>query len=213
MPYYRAGGGLRASSLCAGDGLSDKARHFMRWLSVIAVLLAVGCIVPAPSAERSGSAPARVAAPPSPPAEVRNGAVFDGKVEMVGAVLNPGRAQAGESVKVTVTYKVLEEVAADYIIFVHVEDIDGRVDRINADHAPAGGTYPTSRWKKGDVVKDEYVVYVPPTMPVRGLTILTGFWDPKSDGRMAVKNPEAVRHDGNNRVMLAQVPVIGAQQQ
>ena len=86
--------------------------------------------------------------------------------------------------------------------------MDGRVDRINADHAPAGGTYPTSRWKKGDVVKDEFVVYVPPTMPVRGLTIYIGFWDPKNDSRMVVKNPEAVRHDGNNRVMLAQIPVI-----
>lgn len=185
----------------------------MRWALAFVLLVCQSCIVPAPSAEKSGSAPQRPVAPPAPPAEVRNGANFDGKIELVGAVLNPGRVQAGESLKVTVSYRVLEEVQADYMIFVHVEDIDGRVDRINADHAPAGGTYPTSRWKKGDVVKDEYVVYVPPTMPVRGLTILTGFWDPKSDGRMAVKNPEAVRHDGNNRVMLAQVPVIGAQQQ
>jgi hypothetical protein len=125
-----------------------------------AILLALGaaCIVPAPSAEKAGNTPQRPAAPPAPPAEVRNGAIFDGKIEMVGAVLNPGRVQTGESLKVTVSFKVMEEIENDYMIFVHVEDIDGRVDRINADHAPAGGTYPTSRWKKGDVVKDEFVV-------------------------------------------------------
>jgi hypothetical protein len=176
------------------------------------LLLTAGCIVPAPSAERQSGAPQRPVASAAPPAEVKNGANFDDKIEMVGAVVNPSRVQVGESVKVTVSYRVLAELDKDYMIFVHVEDMDGRVERINADHAPAGGTYPTSRWKKGDIVKDEYVIYVPPTMPVRGLTILTGFWDPKTDGRLAVKNPEAVRHDGLNRVMLVQIPVAGGAQ-
>jgi hypothetical protein len=185
----------------------------MRLALAFFALFTAACIVPAPSSEKSSGAVPRPVAPPAPPAQVRNGALFDGKIEMIGAELNPGKVQTGESLKVTVSYRVIEEVEADYMIFVHVEDIDGRVDRINADHAPAGGTYPTSRWKKGDVVKDEYVIYVPPTMPVRGLTILTGFWDPKNDARMVVKNPEAVRHDGNNRVMLAQVPVAGGQPQ
>ena len=186
----------------------------MRLAFAFFALFTAACIVPAPSAEKGGNAgPPKPVAPAAPPAQVRNGAIFDGKVEMIGAEFNPGKVQTGESLKVTVSYRVIEEIENDYMIFVHVEDIDGRVDRINADHAPAGGTYPTSRWKKGDVVKDEYVVYVPPTMPVRGLTILTGFWDPKNDQRMVVKNPEAVRHDGNNRVMLGQIPVAGGQPQ
>jgi hypothetical protein len=185
----------------------------MRRALVLFAVLAAGCIVPAPSAERQGGAVPKPVGPAAPPAEVKNGANFDGKIEMLGAIINPSRVQAGESVKVTVSYRALEEIDKDYMIFVHVEDVDGRVDRINADHAPAGGTYPTSRWKKDDVVKDEYVIYVPPTMPVRGLTILTGFWDPKTDGRLAVKNADAVRHDNNGRVMLAQIPVAGGQPQ
>ena len=185
----------------------------MRRALVLLSVFAASCIVPAPSAEKTGNAPQRPIAAAAPPAEVRNGANFDNKIEMVSALFNPGKAQVGESMKVTITFKVLEEIDIDYMIFVHVEDVDGRVDRINADHAPAGGTYPTSRWKKGDLVKDEFVIYVPPQMPVRGLTILTGFWDPKTDGRMVVKNPDAVRHDGNNRVMLATIPVTGGQPQ
>jgi len=178
-------------------------------------LLAWGCIVPAPSEEKKAGrpgGPARPAQPSSPPVEVKSGCNFDDRVEMVGAVLSPGRVNAGESLKVSVTFRVLEEIPADYMVFVHVEDVDGRVDRLNADHAPAGGSNPTSRWKKGDVVKDEFVIYVPPTMPVRGLNLLIGFWDPKTDARMVVKNPDQVRHDGNNRVLLAQVPVTPQQQ-
>ena len=70
--------------------------------------------------------------------------------------------------------------------------VDGRVDRINADHPPAGGQYPTSKWKKGETVRDDFQIYVPPGMNVRGLNILMGFWDPKTDIRLPLKNLDAI---------------------
>jgi len=170
------------------------------------VLLAAACIVPAPSSEK---APERqkAAGPPAQPIEVRNGANFEDKVELVGATLAPGRVAPGEALRVTAFFRVLAAVPEDYMIFVHVEDVDGRVDRLNADHAPVQGSYPTSKWKVGETVKDEFTIYVPPGMPVRGLNLLIGFWDPKTDARMKLKNVDAVRHDNNNRILLAQVPV------
>lgn len=171
------------------------------------VLLLAGCIVPAPSSEK---APERQkVAAPAQPIDVRNGANFEDKVELVGATLNPGRVTAGEALRVTAFFKVLDAVPEDYTIFVHVEDVDGKVDRLNADHTPVQGTYPTTKWKKGETVKDEFTIYVPPGMPVRGLNLLIGFWDPKTDSRLKLKNVEAVRHDNNNRILLAQVPVGG----
>ncbi|MBK7864162.1 MAG: hypothetical protein IPJ65_37315 [Archangiaceae bacterium] len=174
---------------------------------VVVLMLCGACIVPAPSSEKSPERQ-KVAAP-AQPIEVRNGANFEDKVELVGATLAPGRVAPGESLRVAVFFKVLDEIKDDYMIFVHVEDVDGRVDRLNADHAPVQGTYPTTKWKKGETVKDEFTIYVPPQMPVRGLNLLIGFWDPKSDARLKVKNTDAVRHDNNNRVLLAQVPVGG----
>jgi hypothetical protein len=167
--------------------------------------LSAACIVPAPSSEK---APERQkAAAPAAPIEVRNGAIFEDKVELVGATLSPGRVAPGEALRVTAFFRVIEEIPDDYMIFVHVEDVDGKVDRLNADHSPVQGTYPTSKWKKGETVKDEFTIYVPPGMPVRGLNLLIGFWDPKTDQRMKLKNVDAVRHDNNNRILLAQVPV------
>jgi hypothetical protein len=179
-----------------------------RWGSwVMLAALAGGCIVPAPSSEK---APERQkAAAPAQPIEVRNGAIFEDKVELIGAQLAPGRVAPGEALRVTAYFRVLEQLPDDYMIFVHVEDVDGRVDRLNADHAPMQGAYPTSKWKKGETVKDEFTIYVPPGMPVRGLNLLIGFWDPKTDARLKLKNVDAVRHDNNNRILLAQVPVQG----
>jgi hypothetical protein len=34
-----------------------------------------------------------------------------------------------------------------------------------------------------------------------------GLWEPRSDTRMKLTNPDAVRHDGKDRILLAQIPV------
>ncbi|MBX7097798.1 MAG: hypothetical protein K1X89_08805 [Myxococcaceae bacterium] len=174
--------------------------------ALLACILLSGCIVPAPTSGEK-AAPEAKRGPPAQPVQVQNGANLGDKVEIQGLILNPGRAYPGDSVRVSAFFKVLDEIPADYMVFVHVEDIDGRVDRLNADHAPAGGANPTSKWKKGDVVRDDFQIYVPPTMQVRGLNVLLGFWDPKTDQRLVLKNPDAVRHDGANRILVAQIPL------
>jgi hypothetical protein len=100
----------------------------------------------------------------------------------------------------------VEELSADYMVFVHVEDVDGRVERMNLDHKPGGGQYPTNQWKKGEIIKDEFVVYVPP-VPVRALNVWAGFWDPKTDTRLRLRNVDQVRNDGKDRLLLLQIPV------
>jgi hypothetical protein len=178
----------------------------MRSLFLCAVVCSSACIIPAPSTE---SAPERQRAvlPVAPPIQVKNGANLGDKVEISGMIITPGRVAPGESVKISVFYKVLDEMQIDYAVFAHIEDVDGKVERLNADHPPAGGQYPTSKWKKGETVQDDFQVYVPPAMNVRGLNILMGFWDPKTDARLPLKNPEAIRNDGQNRILVGQFPV------
>lgn len=172
------------------------------WIAA-AALACTSCIVPAPSSEGVESTKAAAA----PPIQVQNGANLGDKIEIAGAIFQPGRAAPGEAIRASVFFKVLDTIPADYYVFVHVEDADGRVDRINADHAPVQGQIPTSKWQKGQTVRDDFQIYVPPGMPVRGLNVLLGMWDPKTDQRLVLKNPEAVRHDGSNRILIAQIPV------
>ncbi|MHB8879195.1 MAG: hypothetical protein ACYC8T_36310 [Myxococcaceae bacterium] len=176
-------------------------------VGIVAALAFAGCIVEAPSGQKANPEKARAVVAQAPPATVQNGANLEGKIEIVGATLTPGRVMTGESVKVAVFFKVLDTIDQDLTVFVHADDADGRTDRVNADHKPAGGSYPTNQWKKGETVKDEFSLYVPPGMPVRGLNLYIGFWDPKTDARLKLMNPDAVRSDGNNRILVAQIPV------
>ena len=175
------------------------------FLAVLALGLS-SCIVQAPTSEGAQPAGAPRGAP-APPGEARLGANFGDKVELVNAILNPSRAVAGEPVRVTMNFRVLEAPDRDWYIFVHVEDVDGRVERFNVDHAPRAK--PTSQWQKGEVVRDEFDVPLPAGMPVRGINLLVGFWDPRApDQRLPLKNRDQVRNDGQNRVLLATVPVV-----
>lgn len=177
----------------------------MRFLLFCAVVCSA-CIVPAPSTESAPEKQKTVVAN-APPLQLKSGANMGDKIEITGLVVTPGSVTPGEAVRITGFYKVLDDIPIDYSVFVHVEDVDGKVDRINADHPPAGGQYPTSKWKKGETVRDDFQVYVPPGMNVRGLNILMGFWDPKTDIRLPLRNLDAIRNDGQNRVMVGSFPV------
>lgn len=172
------------------------------------LVVTAACIVPAPTKEgtKQGST-----LPPAAPLQLNVGANLEDKVRIVSTVVNPGRMSPGEQARVLVNFEVLDEIGSDYLVFVHVEDVDGRMERLNADHQPAGGARPTSTWKKGEIIRDEFLVYLPPNVPVRGINVLLGLWEARTDHRMVLKNVNEVRHDNNNRILVAQIPVVAAE--
>lgn len=171
-------------------------------------LVATACIVEAPTKEGTQASAARP--PPAPPMEFKNGANFADQVELVSAIVNPSRAMPGDSVRVSLNFRVLGPIDRDYMIFVHVEDVDGRVDRLNVDHAPR--LKPTSAWQPGEVIRDDFEIPIPPQMAVRGLNLIMGFWDPRTDQRMPLKNKDQVRNDGRDRIYVATIPMVPAPQ-
>lgn len=173
---------------------------------LLPAVLLCACIVEAPGgaseAERRQATVQQV-----PPLALKSGAILGGKVELAAATIQPGRVVPGEPARVSVFFKVLEPLAEDYMVFVHVEDPDGRMERMNIDHKPSGGIYPTTQWKPGETVKDDFTLYVPSRAQVRALNIWMGLWEPRSDTRLKLTNPDVVRNDGKDRILLAQVPV------
>lgn len=150
---------------------------------------------------------AQAVVPQVPPLSTTIGANLDGKVELAASSIVPGRIAPGEQAKVTLYFKVLEELDKEYVVFVHVEDGDGRGPRLNLDHRPAGGTYPTTQWRKSETVKDEFFFAMPSGISAKRLNLWAGLWDPQADLRLTLRNPESARNDGNNRVLVAQLPV------
>ena len=176
----------------------------MRHLLFALTLFSFGCIVEAPGGDKqSPSASASAPRPGARPVGVRNGANFDGKVELLAASFNPPVLVPGDVSEVKLYFRVLQPLGEDWQIFVHAEDPDGKVQRANFDHAPKR---PTSSWRPGETIEDTFAVGVPPGSGQRALDLWVGFWLPRSEARLAVKNPEAVRAD-NGRVLLAHLLV------
>jgi hypothetical protein len=176
-------------------------------LALGVALLLSGCIVEAPAEyvppPPRGGEPASVAAP----IQARSGARLGDKLEIVSVQVTPGSVAPGRPARVTIVFRVLEELNADLRVFIHAEDPANKAPRLIFDHAPAQGRHPTTQWKKGETVRDEFQINLPSRTQARALNLWGGLWDPQTDVRLTLSNPNEVRHDGRHRVLLVQVPV------
>jgi hypothetical protein len=176
-----------------------------RTLALVSLLsILPSCIVEAPtSSDKSASQAARGQVKVVP---VKNGAVLGDLAELVGATFAPPSVSPGDATRVVLVFRVIKPTTDDWQVFVHVEDAEGRGERLNADHPLR---VPTSTWKAGDLVQDEFPLTLPPGWRARAVNVFVGLWLPSTNARMKVKNPEAVRTDGNDRILLVQLPVAG----
>ncbi|HVP62502.1 MAG TPA: hypothetical protein VMT11_18235 [Myxococcaceae bacterium] len=176
-------------------------RHALALVSLLGVLPA--CIVEAPTSSKPGPPQSRSQVAPVP---VKNGAVLGDLAELVGATFAPPSVSSGDATRVVLVFRGIKPTTEDWQVFVHLEDAEGRGERLNADHPLRA---PTSTWKAGEVVQDEFVLTLPPGWKSRAVNVFVGLWLPSTNARMKVRNPEAVRTDGNDRVLLVQLPVVG----
>src|SRR5690606_35593549 len=101
-------------------------------------------------------------------------------------------------------YRALTELDEDWKVFVHVDDQEGNARRINADHWPARGRFPTSYWRAGDVIVDRYGFTSPASGATR-LELWTGFFE--GENRLPLSRAGSARGDGSNRVRAAVIPL------
>jgi hypothetical protein len=66
-----------------------------------------------------------------------------------------GALMAGDRLKVRLVWQAMTEMDHDYTSFVHLESPAGVIWGQH-DGPPAGGSYPTSHWRPGDLVADEH---------------------------------------------------------
>ena len=123
------------------------------------------------------------------------GANYEDRVELIGYDLElPGGDSigAGQHFEVTWYWRVLGNPPAGYQIFVH---IDGHGSRLNGDHIPVGGRYPTKLWEKGDVIVDRQELTVPANYRVGDYVLHVGLFN--GSKRLEVKSGP---NDGDDRV-------------
>lgn len=135
--------------------------------------------------------------PPAPKVPVK--ANFEDKLELLGYDL-PAEASRGGDILVRLYFKVLQPVGGSYKVFLH---FDGPGSRVNGDHVPLDGRFPTQFWSTGTYVTDEYLLKPDRATEPTGLfQLYFGFFS--GDRRLKVKEGPS---DGENRVRLGSVHV------
>ncbi len=125
------------------------------------------------------------AVPPDPDPPVT--AHFSGGVQLLDVSVEPSVEQPEPSEKpgflrVRIRWRATAPLTEEYTIFLHYLRDGERLAQ--ADGQPAGGHYPTTQWRPGDVINDDHLVEgVTTPLPGRD-TLLFGFWQPESGNRL-----------------------------
>lgn len=177
-----------------------------------AFLTGVGCIerAPTPAAKRAefDRGPVQsLLVSEVPSTAISQGAIFDHAIELVAFDYFPRMPRPGDTVDVTFFWRVLRPPEVNYKIFVHGE-AHGATGRLNADHWPAEGRYPTGVWQAGEIIRDRFPVRVSRHFEGDALSLWTGFYRArKSEERLRLTSVGAGKGDGKNRLRVVSIPI------
>jgi hypothetical protein len=131
---------------------------------------------------------------------------FGAEIELVGYDVT-ARVAPGETLRVTLYWRALQPVPFDYKVFVHLLGPgDQSVLLAQDDSQPAGWTYPTTRWRPGETIRDEHLLAIPSSAPRGDYRLVVGLYDSATGERPIVRDTAGSEIAGR-RVTLRQIQV------
>ena len=88
----------------------------------------------------------------------------NGRARLAGYRFAPERARPGEVVTLTLFWQPDGPLAAPHKVFVHVDDASGKT-RVQQDAEPLAGQRPTTGWRAGEEIVDNYGLPLPADLP------------------------------------------------
>ena len=179
------------------------SKRSLGWLYLVALGgLAMGCVEQAedkPTKEDEEFIKKNLLSAPPTPQFVVN-ADLDGKVTYLGMDASPNPVEAGKDVRLTHYWKVNVAPGEGWKMFTHISGTN-KQGFANVDHTPISGKYPPSRWKAGDIIRDQHTFRPPAGWTYDHLEVYVGLY--KGGERMAIKS--GPRDD--NRVFAGSIPM------
>ncbi len=115
------------------------------------------------------------------------------QVRLLGYNIESG-FRPGDGLHLTLFWQALREMDRDYTVFVHLNDETGRI-RGQSDSQPVDGLYPTGRWEKGEIVRDQYEVLIPAEAPPGAYRLEVGMYLAETGERLPVSGQGEDRGD------------------
>ena len=128
---------------------------------------------------------------------------FDNKVELVGWDA-PAVIGAHQDFRLKLYFKVNAPLPGSYKVFVH---IDGAGTRINGDHVPLDGKFPTNYWVAGTYITDEHMIH--PSDNNTATAPNSGFYQVYMGMYLGAERLKIVSgpSDGDNRARLGAITI------
>jgi hypothetical protein len=108
--------------------------------------------------------------------------IFGGQIALAGYQFEPTTDYLG----VTLAWKAQSAQLPDYTVFVQILTAETDERLAGVDAPPLKGEWPTSRWVKGEVVVDEYLVAIPPDFPTGYYKVIVGLYHPETGQRLTL---------------------------
>ncbi|MFB0536466.1 MAG: ArnT family glycosyltransferase [Anaerolineae bacterium] len=109
--------------------------------------------------------------------------------------------------RITYFWQCLEEMEEDYTLVTQFDGYHGETYRIDQSHQGVNGAYPTSMWRMGEVIREEYQVEVPVDYP----PVRHALWVGVRDEEEELEVVSDVEVDEENRVRLGEIEVVPAE--
>ncbi len=124
---------------------------------------------------------ARVRPPDAAPAGLanRSDAVFGGQIALLGYE----KEMQSDRLALKLYWQALAAPSADYTIFVHLLDKNGKIVA-QFDGQPVGGELPTSAWPRGYVLGDTIVLNLPSSLPSGTYRLIAGLYNATTGVRL-----------------------------
>ncbi len=156
----------------------------MLMLAVLMPIMSIGPAYARP-AVMSAATVAQIADPPN--------VVFGDLFRLLAYSLREPVAQLGKPIHVDLYWQALNQPTNDYVVYVHVlgqaDELMGGVDTI-----PGRGSYPTTDWPAGQIIKDTLSVYLDKQLaePIAA-TLVVGWYDLQTKKGLPPRGPDGQR--------------------
>jgi hypothetical protein len=121
--------------------------------------------------------------------DVPPGTNFDNKLRLRDASYAADVYRPGETVHLTLEWEAMQAMDEAYKVFVHVLGSNG-LPIAQQDSEPLNGTYPTTRWQRGERVSDPYAIALPANLPPGEYVVEVGLYRISDLTRLPVLDAE-----------------------
>lgn len=121
----------------------------------------------------------------TPTPSVPNSAEWTNGLQLVGYDLLPTTIVPNSTYSMMLTWETTQPISDDLTVFVHLLAGDGTIIA-QADRAPLGDFYPTSRWDMRQSISDTYTIVTPADLPPPPYTVQVGWYSPVDFARVPV---------------------------